>query len=204
MLQHPRHVAGAAGQDLALRHQRFAILVAGDRRVRHGDGIAEQDVGLVAVLGDGVALGPLHAAIPQRVEADGGRDRRLDLALAGLDPRRPEPQPAVRPLPAEQRPDDECLARLQPKRFALELAFGKLQHLLEEGKSVACRIMVEPDAVLALQIRDVPFAGIAHMRPGDDLALDHRLGIGECPVRRRSGRRRPRLLLRLYSRSCSW
>ena len=41
---------------------------------------------------------------------------------------------------------------------------------IEQGKGVVGRIVVEPDAVLALQIRDMPFAGIANVRPSDNLA----------------------------------
>ena len=79
-------------------------------------------------------------------------------------------RPPILALPAEQRADNESLARLQFERLPLELAFGKLQHLLEEGEGVPRRIVVEPDAILALQIRDVPFAGIAYMRSGYNLA----------------------------------
>ena len=62
------------------------------------------------------------------------------------------------------------LAGLELEGLAFELALGKLQHLLEKGEGVIGRILVEPDAVLALQIRDVPFTGITHMRPGDNFA----------------------------------
>lgn len=87
-----------------------------------------------------------------------------------LDVGAAESAATVGAFPAEQAADDEGLARLQPERLALELPFGKLQHLLKEPEGVVCSLEIEPDPVGALQVVEVSATGIAHMRPGNDLA----------------------------------
>jgi hypothetical protein len=93
-------------------------LVERRRLVDHGDGIPEQHHRLVAVGRRGIDLGPILAVCHHAVEADAGGERRLAVALALLDVGAAEPAPAVLPLPAEQRTDDELPGSAAARRAA--------------------------------------------------------------------------------------
>src|SRR5690606_23097209 len=110
-------------------------------------------------------------------QANPAGDRRFTVALTLFDVGPAKPPAAVGAFPAEQTADDEGLARFQPEGLALELAFGKLQHLLEEPEGMVCSLEIEPDPIGALQIVEVSATGIAYVRSGNDLARNDRAGI---------------------------
>ncbi len=152
------------------------------RLADHLHRIGEEDAGLFALGSSGIDLGASFTGRGHAEQADAARDRGFAVALALFDVGAAEPAAAIGAFPAEQAADDEGLARLQPERLALELAFGKLQHLLEEAEGMGCGFEIEPDPVGALQVVQVSAASIAHVRAGNDFARNNGAGVISRPV----------------------
>ncbi len=152
------------------------------RLADHLHRVGKENAGLFTLGGRRINLGAGFTGSGHPEQTNPTRDRRFAVAFALFDVSAAKPAAAVGAFPAEQAADDEGLARLQPERLAFELAFGKLQHLLEEPEGVVCSLEIEPDPVGALEVVEVSATGIAHVRPGNDLAGNNRASIVGRPV----------------------
>src|SRR5690606_13801728 len=105
--------------------------------------------------------------------------RGFAVALALLDVGPAKPPRSVLAHPSEDAADDERLSRLKLKRQPLELALRQPKHVLEEPELVVGLFLVEPQPpfLAMLQVIEVTSAGVADMRPGDNLARQHALGV---------------------------
>ncbi len=68
---------------------------------------------------------------------------------------------------------------MQVERHTLELPTVQSQNVWEESQRVLRRDQIPPEPTLRtlLQIREVSAARVAHVRPRDDPAIEHRGGI---------------------------
>ena len=152
------------------------------RLADHLHRVGKKNAGLFPFGRRRINLGASFPGSRHAKQTDATRDRRFAIAFALFDVGAAEATAAISTFPAEQAADDEGLAWLQPERLALELAFGKLQHLLEKTEGMVCSFEIEADAVGAIQVVEVSATGIAHMRSGDDLAGNNRAGVIGRPV----------------------
>src|SRR5690606_29829964 len=118
----------ATGERQALRQRR--------RLPDHLHGVGEQDRGLLLLRGGRIDLRARLSVRRQSLQPDPAGQGALPVALALFDIGPPEPPPPIRALPAEQRPDDEGLARMEDEGLPLELPLRQLQNRLEEIESL--------------------------------------------------------------------
>jgi hypothetical protein len=128
----------------------------------------------LAILAGSINLSRRLTVSRQPVETDGASERAFARALGLLDIGATKPanplSVLVDPLPSEDGPSNECLARLKNERPAFELAAIEPKHIATKSDEPLRSIKVPYQTALmsASQIIHVPAACVADVRPGDD------------------------------------
>src|SRR5690606_11138619 len=132
----------------------------------------------------GVDLRPSLTIAGHAIQADAGDQGGIARALGRLDVGSTEAAVPVPALPAEQAADDEGLPGQQHEGLAFELTAVEAEHVLEVTDRSVGRVLVPGQTALPalLLISQVPLAGVANVRPGDDASVNYILGKGGCTV----------------------
>jgi len=129
---------------------------------------------LVPVRSNRVDLGARFVVSHHPIKADAAGERAFPVALAFLDVGTPETAGAVELKPAEEARQLKRLRRMQEERLTLELAAVKPELRFEETEHALSFFdrVDQPAFMTALQVVQMPPAGVPNMWAGDELAGD--------------------------------